>query len=106
MRYSGKRLPGSERMNPMDEIRTAVLEGRYEMTLHATEEAAEDDLHLLDIESALLNGKVTSTQPDPRGAPKYVVEGLAGDLATRVGVVTRFQSGGLLVIITVYEIRP
>ena len=88
-------------MTPLDQIRDAVREGRYELTLHATDEAAEDDLHLLDIESALLTSRLVSTQPDPLRGPKSVVEGLAGDLTTPVGVVARFQPGGMMVIITV-----
>mgnify|MGYP001571685516 CR=1 FL=1 len=92
-------------MNSLDQIQAAVREGRYEMTFHATEEVAEDDLHLLDVESALLTGSLVSTQADPQCGPKYVVEGLAGDLATRAGVVARFQPGGTLVIFTVYEIH-
>ena len=38
------------------------------MTIHAVEEMAEDDLDLLDIEEAVLNGEVVRRHKhDPRG---------------------------------------
>ena len=40
---------------------------------------------------------------DPRGM-KYVVEGIAADRKTPVGVVGRFTEGNRYLIITVYEI--
>lgn len=56
------------------------------MTVHAMEEMAEDDLDILDIEEAVLNGRVVrSRRRDPLG-PKYTVEGLASDGEKLVGV--------------------
>ena len=74
------------------------------MTLHAAEEMAEDNLDILDIEQAILSGRVVRRQKDdPRGT-KYVVEGLATDDTTSVGVVGRFQSRERYLIVTIYEI--
>jgi hypothetical protein len=74
------------------------------MSAHAMEEMAEDELDIIDIESAMLNGRITRIErDDPRGT-KYVVEGIAADRITRVGVVGRFTSIGRYLIITVYEI--
>jgi hypothetical protein len=65
---------------------------------------AEDLLDLLDLESAILNGRVIRTErDDPRGT-KYVVEGTAADQLTPVGVVGRFTSTERFLIITVYAI--
>jgi hypothetical protein len=73
------------------------------MTLHAMEEMAEDDLDILDVEQALLTGQVLRTERnDPRGT-KHVMEGLATDGKTLVGVVGRFQ-GDRYLIITIYEV--
>ena len=75
------------------------------MTIHAVEEMAEDDLDLLDIEEAVLNGKVVKRRRgDPQGT-KYVIEGLALDGERLVGVVGRFHGIGRLLIITVYEVN-
>jgi hypothetical protein len=72
--------------------------------MHASEEVAEDDLTILDIEHAVLSGHVVETQrDDPRGT-KHVVQGTAKDGSTLVGVVGRFPSGDRYLIITVYKV--
>ena len=74
------------------------------MSAHAMEEMAEDMLTILDVESAILNGKVNRIEKDdPRGT-KYVIVGTALDQQTPVGVVIRFASSGRTLIITVYEV--
>jgi uncharacterized protein DUF4258 len=74
------------------------------MTVHAMEEMAEDDLDILDIEEAVLNGQVVRTnRRDPRGTI-YTVEGTVLDGAKLVGIVGRFHSTTRFLIITVYEI--
>jgi hypothetical protein len=74
------------------------------MSAHAMEEMAEDFLTILDVEEAILTGQVTQVEKDdPRGT-KYVVVGTALDRQTPVGVVGRFASSGLYLIITVYEV--
>ena len=72
------------------------------MSVHASDEMAEDNLDILDVEQALLSGELIRTEKDdPRGT-KYVIEGLATDGETSVGVVGRFQ-GERYLIITIYE---
>jgi len=74
------------------------------MTVHAMEEMAEDHLDIIDIEHSILNGRVRRVErDDPRGT-KYVVEGLALNEQTPVGIVGRFTTTGRYLIITVYEI--
>ena len=74
------------------------------MTVHAMEEMAEDDLDILDVEQAVLNGQVVRREKDdPRGM-KYVIEGLAAEGETSVAVVGRFLDGERYLIITVYEV--
>lgn len=75
------------------------------MTIHAVEEMAEDDLDLLDIEEAVLNGQVVKRDKhDPRGT-KYTIEGVALDRERLVGVVGRFHGSDRFLIITVYDIN-
>ena len=72
--------------------------------MHAVEEMAEDDLDIADVEHAVLNGRVERIErDDPRGN-KYVVEGMAADGVTRVGVVGRFTGSGRYLIITTYAV--
>jgi hypothetical protein len=74
------------------------------MSVHAADEMAEDNLDILDIEQAILSGQVVRREKhDPRGM-KYVVEGLATDGVTLVGVVGRFLGSERYLIITIYEI--
>ncbi len=74
------------------------------MSAHATEEMAEDNLDILDIEQAVLNGRLARVEKDdPRGT-KYVIEGMAVDQFTPVGVVGRFTGDERYLIITVYEV--
>ncbi len=73
------------------------------MTAHPTEEMAEDDLDILDIEQAVMNGQIVKIEKDdPRGI-KYVIEGIGMDQTTLVGMVGRFTGTGRFLIITVYE---
>ena len=89
----------------LERIRRAVLEQRYTLTEHAFEEMDEDQLDVLDVESAILTGgfdqKLTR---DPRGT-RYVVIGNATDEQTKVGVVIRFVAHDELLVLTVYEVK-
>ena len=74
------------------------------MTVHAVEEMAEDNLDITDVEHAVLTGRIARIErDDPRGN-KYVIEGVAVDGVTAVGVVGRFTGNDRYLIITVYEI--
>ena len=88
----------------IDRIRQAILFSEYDMTVHAIEEMAEDDLDIFDIEEAILNGKIVRRDKlDLRGT-KYTIQGLALDGKTLVGVVGRFAKPDRFLIITVYEV--
>ncbi len=84
-------------------IQNAIFSGEYDVTVHATEEMAEDGLDVFDVECAVMNGKLTKTETDdPRGT-RYTIVGPAVNEPTRVGVVGRFKETGIFLIITVYE---
>lgn len=75
----------------------------YVVTLHAEEEMDEDDLSVLDLESAVLTGEIVERQRDRLTREwKYVVKGRGLDGAS-VGVVGKLSLTGRLVIITVYR---
>ncbi len=89
----------------IERIREKIRQGQYDLTAHAAEEMAEDNLHILDVEEAILNGQISRTEKkDPRGT-KYVIEGKAVNQKTLVGVVGRFTITGRYLIITVYEVN-
>ncbi len=85
-------------------IHNAIRTGCYDITYHAVEEMAEDELGIFDVESAVLNGKIIRRErDDPRGI-KYVIKGVGTDQYTPIGVVGRFKETGVFLIITVYKI--
>ena len=76
----------------IERIREKIRLRQYDMTAHATEEMAEDDLNIVDVEYAVLTGRVVQIQrDDPRGN-RYVLEGTATDGASSVGVVGAFSA--------------
>jgi hypothetical protein len=86
-------------------IREKIRRRQYDMSAHAMNEMAEDGLDIVDMESAVLNGQITRIErDDPRGT-KYVVEGMAADRSTPVGVVGRFTETERYLVITVYAIN-
>ena len=89
----------------IERIREKIRRGEYDMSAHAMEEMAEDDLDIEDVQRAILNGRIVNIRKDdPRGT-KYRVEGAAADNITPVGVVGRFTATDRYLIITVYEIN-
>ena len=46
----------------IDKIRNIIRTGNYDLTFHAIEEMAEDELGILDIEHAILKGKMIKTE--------------------------------------------
>lgn len=89
----------------IDKIRDAIRNGNYDMSIHAVEEMADDNLRIIDVESAVLNGKIVAQQKDDPGGTKYVIQGLCSLRPTSVGVVGRFKETGVFLIITVYAIN-
>ena len=89
----------------LERIRNAILDQRYSLTEHAYDEIAEDNLDVLDVESAILTGNIDKILTmDPRGT-RYVVVGQATDETTPVGVVVRFVQHDQLLVLTAYEIK-
>ena len=85
-------------------IRKVVRATAYDMTAHAVEEMAEDNLDILDVEAAILNGALVKTERgDPRGT-RYAIHGIGTNGVTPVGTVGRFTETGRYLIITVYEV--
>lgn len=73
------------------------------MTMHAEEEMDDDGLTIVDVESAVLTGRITERQRDPRTREwKYVVVGASID-GDAVGVVGKLGPTGCLVVLTTYR---
>ena len=85
----------------IETIRRKVAAGHYQLTQHAKDEGADDEMEVADLESILLTGKLVEVlTKDVRGR-RYIVAGLTPD--KRAGrVVCRMLPSGKLRIITMY----
>lgn len=72
------------------------------MTLHAVEEMEDHRLTVLDVEHAILTGKIVERQQDIKTREwKYIVKGLSL-IDEEIVVVAKLSPTGKLVIITTY----
>ena len=107
-------MPAGERdaiVSPMDlaELNGFVTQGHREFSAHAQRERLADDLDVIEIEQALLNGEILEQYPsDPRGESCLVL-GFSG--ARPIHVVLGWASRAepertTLRVITVYVPQP
>lgn len=57
-------------------FRRKIVSGHYELTQHAKDEAADDDLDVEDIESIVLTGRIAKTLTKDERGIRYVLAGL------------------------------
>lgn len=91
------------------EIQDLVREGRYEISAHAQRERLDDDLDVVDIEQALLQGEILEHYPDDQRGESCLVLGFAGQRAIHVVVgwaSRRNPDRVTLRVITVYVPQP
>ncbi|MGD0090178.1 MAG: DUF4258 domain-containing protein [Planctomycetota bacterium] len=81
-----------------------MLDQRYALTEHAYLEMDADKLDVLDVESAILTGRIHQVLTDDLRGPRYVVHGKACDEVTPVAAVVRFVANGQALVITVYQL--
>ena len=85
----------------IDVFRRKIVAGTYQLTQHAKDEAASDNLDMADIESIVLTGRIeVRLTHDPRGT-RYVIAGFTQDKLP-AQVVCRVLPTGKLRIITVF----
>jgi hypothetical protein len=85
-------------------IRSKISAGSFDLTIHAVDEMAEDTLDILDIETAILCGKIIKMARDALGRVRYTIRGIAADESGPVAIVGRFTESGRFLIITVYRV--
>lgn len=86
-------------------IRKKVLDQEYEFTIpHFFEEMANGDLQLVDIETAILNGKVNRRFTRDSHGIRYEVVGPATD-GRQVAVICRIKETGNVLFITTYTLE-
>jgi hypothetical protein len=88
----------------LDRIRETVRTQCYDVTKHAVDEMAEDGLDIVDLETAILNGRITKTERDDVRGVRYTIQGVGADGITPVGSAGRFTETARYLIITTYEV--
>jgi len=79
----------------IDKLRDAIREERYMISVHANEEMSNDELMAIDVENAILTGKIAKRfTKDPRGA-RYEVVGKACDVVQSQLSVGLWEQHGL-----------
>jgi hypothetical protein len=74
------------------------------MTMHASEEMAEDALDIVDVETSILHGRlVKSEKDDPRGT-RHIIYGAGSDRKVQIGTVGRFTESRRYLLITLYKV--
>jgi hypothetical protein len=77
----------------LERIREVVRTQRYDVTKHAVDEMAEDGFDIVDLETAILNGRITKTERDDLRGVRYTIQGVAADgvtpVAARLGALQR-----------------
>jgi hypothetical protein len=86
-------------------IREKVIKGEYEFTIpHFFEEMADDNLSFVDIQNAILKGRINRKfTKDPRGT-RYEIMGEALD-GRKISVICRIKNTGKLLLITTYDLK-
>jgi len=88
----------------LERIRELMRQGRYDVTDHAWDEMADDNLLLIDVETAILTGVIVrEDKGDPHGIV-YAIEGVGTDRVTLVGAAVRFNERQDALVITAYKI--
>lgn len=82
-------------------FRRRIVAGRYELTQHAKDEAADDQLDVEDIEHVVLTGRIAKTLTKDERGIRYVLAGVSKSKKD-VEVVCRILPSGKMRVITVY----
>lgn len=88
----------------IDWIKQCVVDERYRYSRHGDKERQNDNLSLLEIEQALLNGRIIEQYPDTGRGESCLLVGFT-DAGAPVHVVCA-SMGDWLIIVTVYIPTP
>lgn len=91
------------------ELYSLVTQGHYEFSAHAQRERLADDLDVIEIEQALLNGEILEQYPSDRRGESCLVLGFSGARPIHVvlGWASRVEpERTTLRVITVYIPQP
>lgn len=90
-------------MKTLQKIRQKIIEKDYYLSDHAEEEMLDDELERVDIENAIIKGRIEKKLTEDIRGTRYRIEGPARD-GRIIHVVCRFKEQGNLVLITAYAL--
>jgi hypothetical protein len=90
-------------MSTLKEIRQKIIDRDYYLSSHAEEEMLDDELERIDIENAILKGRIEKKLTEDVRGTRYRIEGPARD-GRVIHVICRFKEDANLIIITVYAL--
>jgi len=90
-------------MSILQRIRQKIIDRDYYLSSHAEEEMWADNLERVDIENAILHGKIEKKMIHDIRGTRYRIEGPALNLKL-IHVICRFDEYSDVLIITIYAL--
>jgi hypothetical protein len=90
-------------MATLQRIKQKIIDRSYYISSHAEDEMLDDHLERLDVENAILKGKIEKKLTRDKRGTRYRIEGPAMD-GRLIHVICRFKEDSNLIIVTVYAL--
>ena len=90
-------------MSTLKKIRQKIIDRNYYLSSHAEDEMLDDELERIDVEDAILKGRIEKKLTEDVRGSRYRIEGPARD-GRLIHVICRFKEHANLIIITVYAL--
>jgi len=90
-------------MATLQKIRQKIIDRSYYLSSHAEDEMLDDRLERVDVERAILQGKIDRKLTRDQRGTRYRIAGPATD-GRMLHVICRFKADSNLVIVTVYAV--
>ena len=91
------------RMATLQKIKQKIIDRSYYISSHAEDEMLDDHLERIDVENAILKGKIDKKLTRDKRGTRYRIEGPATD-GRAIHVNCRFKEDSNLIIVTVYAL--
>lgn len=90
-------------MATLQRIKQKIIDRSYYLSSHAEDEMLDDQLERMDVENAILKGKIDKPLTRDKRGTRYRIAGPATD-ARMIHVICRFKADSNLIIVTVYAL--
>lgn len=90
-------------MATLQRIKQKIIDRSYYLSSHAEDEMLDDHLERVDVENAILKGKIDKRLTRDKRGTRYRIEGPATDERI-IHIICRFKADSHLIIVTVYAL--